>query len=182
MTFEEVTSLLYLAKMLYPRDKSFQNLEDMNDMARAWAELLEDVPFELGKAALKAHGMKCPFAPAISDIRDYARRLTEPERLTPEEAWHIAHEAIRKIGWSPYPHYPSMATSEDRARANTPPEVWHVMELLGYRDMCLSENTTALRAQFMKAWERQGEKQQRQKELQRVVLPAAAANLLTAPV
>ena len=181
MTTKETLALLYLAKTLYPRDKSLDLGPDrLHDMAQAWAELLEDVPFELGKAALKAHGMKCPFAPAISDIRDYARRLTEPERLTPEEAWHIAHEAIRKIGWSPYPHYPSMATSEDRARANTPPEVWHVMELLGYRDMCLSENTTALLAQFMKAWERQGEKQQRQKELQRLLPSTPTA--LTAPV
>ena len=51
------------------------------------------------------------------------------------------------------------------ARENTDPEVWRVMELMGYTGMCRSENPEAVRAQFIAAWERQQRVQEERENL-----------------
>ena len=82
MTLQETVTLLYLAKNIYPRDRGLDKTGDeLMDMAKVWSELLQDIPFELGKAAVAAHAASSPYAPAVSEIRAYARKLTEPPRL-----------------------------------------------------------------------------------------------------
>ena len=88
MTYDETMALLYLAKKLYPRDKSLdKNAKEMAEIGDVWAEMLKDIPFELGKAAVAAHAAGSPYAPAISEIRAYARKMTEPAQLSADEAW-----------------------------------------------------------------------------------------------
>lgn len=165
MTLQETISLLYLAKNLYPRDKSLdKGREELVNMAKAWAEMLRDIPFDLGKAAVAAHAANSPYAPAISEIRACARRMTEPEQLTADEAWALAIRAVRRYGhgnknWTTgkYPH--------EMAKESVPPEVWRVMELMGYVNMCLSENVDVLRGQFIRAWERQQKKRAERESL-----------------
>ena len=173
MTLQETITLLYLAKNLYPRDKGFDKADDdLMDMAKAWASLLQDIPFEVGKAAVAACAAGSPFAPAISEIRDYARKLTEPPQLSADEAWALARQAITRFGSAPYKNYTTGKYPHEMARDSLPPEVWHVMELMGYTSMCRSEKPEVVRAQFIAAWERQ---QQRQRERENLMpfLPEA---------
>ena len=166
MTFEETMALLYLAKKLFPRDKSMGgSTREMAEIGEAWSELLQDIPFELGKAAVAAHAASSPYAPAVSEIRAYARKLTEPPRLSADEAWAVALGTIRRYGCSPVRDVATGKFPHERARENTPPEVWHVMELMGYRSMCMSENIDVLRAQFIRAWERQEQVRQEREQL-----------------
>ena len=168
MTLNETLALLFLAKNMYPRDKGMDKSDDdMLAMAKVWTELLYDIPFEVGKAAVAAHGAGSPYAPAISEIRAFARKMTEPPAMSADEAWAIAQRTMRRYGCSPYKEYATGKYPADYARENTPPEVWQVMERMGYRSMCLSENTDVLRAQFLKAWERQ----QQRREEQKTVVP-----------
>ena len=173
MTLQETLSFLYLAKNLYPRDKGLDRPEEeLLDMARAWSEMLKDIPFEVGKAAVAACAAGSPFAPAISEIRDYARKLTEPPQLSADEAWALARQAIARFGSAPYKNYTTGKYPHEMARDSLPPEVWHVMELMGYTSMCRSEKPEVVRAQFIAAWERQ---QQRQRERENLMpfLPEA---------
>ena len=173
MTFEETMALLYLAKKLFPRDKSMGgSTREMAEIGEAWSELLQDIPFELGKAAVAAHAASSPYAPAVSEIRAYARKLTEPPRLSADEAWAVALGTIRRYGCSPVRDVATGKFPHERARENTPPEVWRVMELMGYRSMCMSENIDVLRAQFIRAWERQ-EQVRREREQLLPFLPEA---------
>ena len=156
MTLKETVSLLFMAKNLYPRDKGLAcSREELNAMAEAWTEMLKDIPFEVGKAALAAHAASSLYAPAISEIRAYARKLTEPPRLSPDEAWSLAIRAIRRYGSGPYKNVSTGKYPYERARDSLPPDVWRVMELMGYQSMCMSENVDVLRGQFIRAWERQ---------------------------
>ena len=166
MTLQETVTLLYLAKNIYPRDRGLDKTGDeLMDMAKVWSELLQDIPFELGKAAVAAHAASSPYAPAVSEIRAYARKLTEPPRLSADEAWAVALGTIRRYGCSPVRDVATGKFPHERARENTPPEVWHVMELMGYRSMCMSENIDVLRAQFIRAWERQEQVRQEREQL-----------------
>ena len=176
MNLQETVSLLYLAKNLYPRDKSVDKSQNaLMDMAKAWAELLHDIPFEVGKAALAAHAASSPYAPAISEIRAFAQRISAPPPLSADEAWSLAIKAVRRYGCGgknltrgKYPH--------ELARESLPEEVWRVMERMGYQSMCRSENTDVLRGQFIAAWERQ---QKRQAERENI-LPFLPEGLRTA--
>ncbi len=166
MTLKEMISLLFLAKNLYPRDKSLDKPQsELMDLAKIWAEMLKDIPFDLAKAALTAHAASSPYAPAISEIRSYARKMTEPEGITAEEAWSLAIKAIRRFGSAPYKDAQGKYPYQ-RARDSLPPEVWRVVDLMGYNSMCMSENADVLRAQFIRAWERQ---QQRKAERESIL-------------
>ena len=172
MNAQEVMALLYMEKRLFPREKGLAvPPEELTAIAEAQAEMLKDIPFELGKAAVAAHAASSPYAPAVSEIRAYARKLTEPPRLSADEAWAVALGTIRRYGCSPVRDVATGKFPHERARENTPPEVWRVMELMGYRSMCMSENIDVLRAQFIRAWERQ-EQVRREREQLLPFLPA----------
>ncbi len=171
MTAQETLSLLYLAKSLYPRDKSLDKpRQELVSMAKAWTELLRDIPFEQGKAAVAAHAMSSPYAPAISEIRAYARRLSAPEPLGADEAWALAIRAVRKFGDRPYKYVATGKYPREMAQESLPPEVWRVVDLMGYPSMCRSEHPDTLRARFIETWERQ-QKRQRERETLLPFLP-----------
>ena len=173
MTKQETTMLFALIKSLFPWDDSFKNATP--DMVVAWAEMLEDIPFDHAKAAIKASVAASKFPPSIADIRDYATRLRGPKRMTAEEAWGIASELIRTYGdrtvrvAEPEPdveqtkeqHYreyrfvakPRPSGIEYEAKLHCPDdEVWGILKRMGYKDVCNSENPDVCRGQFMRAW------------------------------
>lgn len=179
MTLQEMISLLYIAKNLYPRDKSLDKPENaLMDMAKAWAEMLKDIPFELGKAAVAAHAAGSPYAPAISEIRAYARKMTEPPELSADEAWEKADRAIRRFGSQPYKVYPEGRYPRELARESLPEEVWRVMDMLGYTYMCRSEKPETVRNQFIEAWLRQQKRKEEQANMKPFLPPALKEKVL----
>ena len=96
MNKKETVLLFGLIAALFPRDDKFAKCDEL--MRDAWAEMLADIPFDHAKAAVKAAVATSPFPPSISEIREYATRITAPKRLTADEAWGIACEAMRTYG------------------------------------------------------------------------------------
>lgn len=173
MTKSETVQLFAIIKSLFPRDDSFKNAT--KDMVDAWAEMLGDIPFDHAKAAVKAAVATSPFPPSISEIRDYATRLTAPKRMSADEAWGIAAEVIRKYGTNTVikegcverpPEYCDVTVEsrtyrcvkrqpsvrEYEAKRHCPPEVWEMLERLGYANVVNSDNPDVVRGQFMKYW------------------------------
>ena len=166
MTKSETVKLFVIIKSLFPRDDAFKNATP--DMVSAWTEMLEDVPFDHAKAAVKAAVATSPFPPSIAEIRDYATRLTAPKRLTADEAWGIASECIRKYGLQTRRIAPETEVvtvvrfgdpvsinpsgREYEAKFHCPPEVWKMLKHMGYADIVKSDNPDVVRGQFLKAW------------------------------
>ena len=179
MTYDETMALLYLAKKLYPRDKSLdKNAKEMAEIGDVWAEMLQDIPFELGKAAVAAHAAGSPYAPAISEIRAYARKMTEPAQLSADEAWEKASWAIRRFGSSPNKIVNSGKDSREEAQESLPPEVWRVMDMLGYNYMCKSDRPETIHNQFIEAWERQQKRKEEQTNMAPFLPPALKEKVL----
>ena len=62
MNAQEVMALLYMEKRLFPREKGLAvPPEELTAIAEAQAEMLKDIPFELGKAAVAAHAAGSPY-------------------------------------------------------------------------------------------------------------------------
>ena len=167
MTKKETAAMFALISALYPRDEKFAKAD--KEAILAWHEMLEDIPFDVAKAAIKASVATSPFPPQICDIREYATRIIGNRRMTADEAWGIASEVIRtynnrtvpiegfasktyefvKFG-EPVKVRPSGLEYE--AKRHCPKEVWEILERMGYADVCASENPDVVRGQFMRAW------------------------------
>lgn len=167
MTKKETAAMFALISALYPRDEKFAKAD--KEAILAWHEMLEDIPFDVAKAAIKASVSTSPFPPQICDIREYATRMTGQRRMTADEAWGIAAEVIRTYGNKTVP-VEGFATKtyefvkfgepvkvtpsglEYEAKRHCPKEVWEILGRMGYSDVCASENPDVIRGQFMRAW------------------------------
>ena len=179
MNGQEVMALLYMEKRLFPREKALAvSPEELTAIAEAQAEMLKDIPFELGKAAVAAHAAGSPYAPAISEIRAYARKMTEPAQLSADEAWALAHRAIARFGSSPNKIVNSGKYPREEAQESLPPEVWRVMDMLGYNYMCKSERPETIHNQFIEAWERQQKRKEEQTNMAPFLPPALKEKVL----
>lgn len=165
MNKKETVALFGLIAALYPRDTKFANPDAI--MRDAWAEMLVDIPFDHAKAAVKATVATSPFPPSISEIRDYATRITGGHRMTADEAWAIASEIMRtygtrtvRVGPPPVvaivkfgePVKPQPSGLEYEAKRHCPPEVWEHLRRMGYRECCESEAPDVVRGQFLRTW------------------------------
>ena len=173
MTKKETVALFGLIAAMFPRDNKFANPDAI--MRDAWAEMLEDIPFDAAKAAIKATVSTSPFPPSIAEIRDYATRLNSPRRMTAEEAWGHACEVMRNYGTRVVlnegaverpPEYtdvtverhvyrcvaPQQNNRQYEAERHCDPEVWRLLKNLGYKSVVESENPDVVRGQFMRAW------------------------------
>ena len=196
MNRKETIATFALISALFPRDDKFANAT--KEMISAWNEMLADIPFDTVKSAIKAAVATSPFPPSICEIRNYAVKISENSLRPAEEAWKIASDAIRtyntrtvpKEGFKsktyefvrfgePVKAQPSGVEYE--AKRNVPPDVWEVMELMGYADMCASENADVLRGQFMKIWNSRADREHEYRVVAPVVpqLVEKVANLLT---
>lgn len=86
---------------------------ELEIMAGLWAEVLADLPDELGVAAFKQHGSQAPHPPTPADIL----RLTAPPALPGAGvAWAEALDAARTKGYCEG-DVPMMSSTEARAAA-----------------------------------------------------------------
>lgn len=153
MTKSETVKLFTCIAALFPRDDKFAKADPM--MRDMWAKMLADIPYEHAEKAIEASVSISPFPPSISEIRDYATRLTTNRRRPADEAWGIAARCCRAVGYNDYGFVSPPYTSEERAAAfmhkNEADDVWAVMQNIGYRDLCKGE-PDVVRGQFMRAW------------------------------
>lgn len=197
MNKKETAALFGLIAALFPRDEKFAAADKF--MITAWAEMLEDIPLEKAKEAVRYAVATSPFPPSISEIRNYAVKISENSLRSPEEAWKIATEAIRDYNMRTVPIEGFNSRSyefvkfgepvkvqpsglEYEAKRHVPPEVWKVMELMGYADMCRSENPDVLRGQFMKIWKNKTDREHEYRVVAPIVpqlIEKVAKNLLT---
>lgn len=174
MTKKETVALFALISSLFPRDEKFAKADKM--MIMAWQEMLEDIPFDVAKAAVKAAVATLQFPPSIKDIRDYSTRMNGNRRKTAEEAWGEACEAMRNYGTRTVlkegatekpPEYsdtvietrvyrcvtPQGTNRQYEAELHLDPEVWSILKHMGYKDVVESDNPDVVRGQFMRAWD-----------------------------
>lgn len=173
MKKQEVVKLFMAIAKLFPRDNAFIHADQQ--MVEMWAEMLEDITFEQGMSAVKASVATSPFPPSIAEIRDYATRLNGPRRMTAEEAWGQACEVIKTYGTKTVlrdgaeekePKYTDMVVETRVYKCVTPrgtgrqyeaelhcdPEVWKLLNNMGYKQVVESDNPDVVRGQFMRAW------------------------------
>ena len=109
-----------------------------------FAANIGDLDYEATASAVQAWLRTETRRPMVADIRNAVRQQLEaalrlPGDLEPDEAWGYVMRCFRQVGvYRPFPtEYPLVA---------------QVVERLGWRELCLSENMIADRARFLEIY------------------------------
>ena len=170
MTREETIKILSVLRGAYPafyRDITKQEAESTIGL---WMSMFEEEPYELVGAAVKAFisGDGKGFPPAIGQIKERIRQITQPEEMTEQEAWSFVSKAISN----------SIYGSEEEF-AKLPPEVQAVVhdpgQLRQWARSPADSVETVIASNFMRSFRA---KQKASKEY--MALPTSVKNLMIA--
>lgn len=125
---------------LYPRENLFPNPVAMS----AWYELLQDLEYELARAALHRHASTSPFPPTVADIRRQAVSMVD-ESEDWGKAWQAVIKAVGRYG--SYREAEALESMDELTR--------QTIQRLGWKQICQSEQTelAAIRANFRMIYE-----------------------------
>jgi len=123
---------------------AFPNMQVTEAMVSLWHELLGDLEFNLAKAAVKKLLLESPYPPSIADIRKRAAEIITPpeERIDASEAWGEVIRAIHRYGYY----------RQEEALASMSPRTAKVVRYMGWQEICLSEEPSVIRGQFLKMY------------------------------
>lgn len=162
MTMNEVMRFLTIVASSYPQytKQIQQNLENMSIV---WGAFLAEIPFETAIVVLQHLIPKSPYPPTVYDFRRELLKLVEDEVPDAAEAWGRVMNAVRFYG----------VYRADEALESLDEATRKVVKAIGWREICLAEDLSVIRAHFIKLYEAYSERQLEQK----LVNPAAVSGI-----
>ena len=147
MTREETIKILAVLRGAYPAFYRDITKQEADSTIALWMSMFDEEPYELVGAAVKAFiaGDSKGFPPAIGQIKERIRQITQPEEMTEQEAWALVSKALRNSTYG----------SEEEF-AKLPPEVQAVVHDPGQlRQWAMSpadEVETVIASNFMRSF------------------------------
>lgn len=141
MDKKQTTTLLMLLNTLYPK----YEIKDPSklDMAiNVWCDMLGHEPYDLVLAAVKKLAYESQYPPTIADISKRIAEIKNPDVTTDAEAWGEVLKAISNHGV--YDIEKALDSMSEFTRK--------VVNTIGFKEICQSENQDTLRAQFRMAY------------------------------
>ncbi len=138
----EFSTLLKEMQTLFPN----ANICPDDQSKTVWFRVLSDLDFKQAEAAVLRHACTRKFPPSIAEIRDQAAQVTAPDRRSWLDGWGDVQRAIHRWGM----HRPKEALDE---LGKSDPMTAKVAELLGWQNLCVSENQSVDRANFRQCYE-----------------------------
>ena len=140
MSFDDFKVLVKGMKSIWPSERFLPD----GDSIKVWYQLLKDLPYDLANAAIQRYALTNKFPPSIAEIREQAALLMDGD-LTNDWAtgWNQVIRAIGVYGqWS-----------EERALKSMDEITRACVKRLGWKELCMSENPVADRANFRMVYE-----------------------------
>lgn len=134
MTLAEFAKIAKAIKAYYPRETVLPTEESV----MLWYDALQDIDYEPMMIGLKKWVSTNKFAPQVSDLRETVAEISNEPLLGWEEAWGTVMRAIRDYGY--YQQEAALASLDDLTR--------QAVKIMSFRELCISENAMADRAQF----------------------------------
>ena len=135
----------------YPREKLLPNEQAME----LWFMQLQDIPYKLAELMLNTWVATNKWSPSIADIREKATSISKGEAKEWGEAWQEVLKAVSKYGY--YQEKEALESMDDATR--------RVVNRLGYRNLCLSEEIQVDRANFRMIYEQELQRQKQEAQL-----------------
>ena len=147
MTREDTIKILSVLRGAYPAFYRDITKQEAESTIALWESMFDEEPYELVGAAVKAFisGDSKGFPPAIGQIKERIRQITQPEEMTEQEAWSFVSKALRNSTYG----------SEEEF-AKLPPDIQSVVHDPGQlRQWALSpvdEVETVIASNFMRSF------------------------------
>lgn len=138
-------------KTYYPRETLLPNSQAME----LWYKQLQDIPYMVAEAALNKWVATNKWSPSIADIREMASSVQHGDLPTWGDAWETVLQCIRQYG--SYREGEALASMDEMTRT--------CVKRLGFRNICMSENITADRANFRMIYEQLADRQKKDQVL-----------------
>ena len=135
----------------YPKEKLLPNEQAME----LWFNQLQDIPYKLAELTLNKWVPTNKWSPTIADIREQALGITKGRVKDWGEAWQEVLRAISKYG-----QYHELEALESMSETTR-----RVVDRLGFRNICLSEDIQVDRANFRMIYEQQAERDKQDAQL-----------------
>lgn len=113
-----------------------------------WYNQLRDIPYKVAETVLNKWVAIEKWSPSISDIRQLASELLNGEPTDWGDGWEQVEKAIRRYGI--YREAEALESLDDLTR--------QTVKRLGFKNICLSENQQADRANFRMIYEQLAER------------------------
>lgn len=125
------------------------------DAFKVWYSLLQDLDYTIAQAAIQKYMLTNEFPPTIADIRKNAVSVQAGDKKTWSEGWEEVMKAIGNFG----------SYREEEALESMSEITRKAVKKLGFRNICLSENITADRANFRTIYEQMAENEYTAKQI-----------------
>lgn len=145
MDKKEFAQFAAALKTYYPRE----NLLPNDKAVELWFAQLRDLPYDVASLALNKWVALQTWSPAIADLRRLALEVTKGETPEWSAGWAAVLDAARYYGR--YQKAEALATLDEISR--------RAVDRLGWEEICISEDLTALRANFRMIYEKEAESQ-----------------------
>lgn len=122
---------------------SKENLLPNQQAIELWYRQLKDIPYNIAEASLNKWVATNKWSPSIAEIREVASEVEHGSIPDWGDGWEQVLKAIRQYGM--YREAEAMASFDDITK--------QCVERLGFRNICLSENVAADRANFRMMYE-----------------------------
>ncbi|RDU25041.1 replicative helicase loader/inhibitor [Anaerosacchariphilus polymeriproducens] len=139
MDYVQFATISSAIKASYPS----ANLMPDDQSKSVWYTMLADLDYDTCLNALKIHISTNKYPPTIADLREKCSLVSEGEIDDWGKGWKQLEDAIRFKGMY----------REDEAYEEMDEITQQVVKRLGYKNLCVSENVTADRANFRMIYE-----------------------------
>lgn len=134
MTNSEIAQLLAVCSAAFP------HVTVTKETAAVYAEMLADLEFEQALRGLRRVLATSQYFPSIAALREAYIAVSGHRPPSLDEAWREVIQAAKSVGASSMPKWSHEAIAD-------------AVAALGWRDICMSDNATALRAHFFKVYD-----------------------------
>lgn len=140
MSFDDFKVLVKGMKSIWASERFLPD----GDSIKVWYQLLKDLPYDLVNAAIQRYALTNKFPPSIAEIREQAALLMDRNLVNDwATGWNQVMRAIGAYGqWS-----------EERALKSMDEITRACVKRLGWKELCMSENPVADRANFRMIFE-----------------------------
>ena len=151
MNKQEFGLLASAIRTFYPKENILPNQQAME----LWYRELQDIPYQVAEAALRQWVSTNKWSPSIAEIRETASTVQSGSIPDWGDGWEQVIMAIRKYGSYRIPE----------AMESFDPITRQCVERLGFRNICMSENIAADRANFRMIFEQLAERKQKEQQM-----------------
>lgn len=137
------TEIIKLIGICSANYRNWPEKSQAEPMLALWTKMMGDTEYFVAEAAVEKYLAESVYPPTIADIMTRIADITVIKEKTAIEAWDDVKTAIRKFGWY----------NEKGAMQSLGGTTHKVIDSMGFKTLCLSEDEMADRAHFLKVYD-----------------------------